>query len=69
MNQKEIRGEGKRVSLSLYWQALHAGLLEKAKELPPHLELGDHISQSQNSLEIAESARSTVNEKCTQCCA
>lgn len=59
MNQRGIRGDRKRVSLSLYRQALHSWPPVKDKRACTHLELGDHISQSQNSLEIAESTRSS----------
>lgn len=73
MNNKEKKNknkgeEGESVSPSLYWQVLTAGLLEKLRALPPHLELEDHVSQSLNSRGIPESARSTTHRKCTQHC-
>ena len=40
MNQKEIRGEGKRVSLSLYWQALHGWPPGKGERASPSPGIG-----------------------------
>jgi len=42
------------------------GVPEKTRELPPHPESGDHISQSWNLHEIAVSARNTAHRKFTQ---